>query len=84
MFTIKSIDYGLYTIKVWEQRPTAGHDPINNSQEEDFGLGSHGYEIFNPKGISISYDDKGMWDEKTCILNAITEIKVDLDKTNKK
>jgi len=67
MFIIKNIDYKKYTVKIWEQRPTLEQ-------------GSHGYEVFNPKGISIFYDDSDMWDENACYQNAIEDINVDLER----
>ena len=79
MFTIKNIDYKSYLIKVWEQKPTLGHEK-RNLEEEFQGLGTHGYEIFNPKGLSIFYDDQDMWDEGACYQNAIQDINIDLEK----
>lgn len=78
MFTIKNIDYKSYLIKVWKQNPNLLKN--TNLEEEFQGLGTHGYEIFNPKGLSIFYDDQDMWDEGACYQNAIQDINIDLEK----
>ena len=79
MFTIKKIDYKKYTIQIWKQKPTLGHEK-RNLEEEFQGLGTHGYKIINPEGFSIFYDDQDMWDEGACYQNAIQDINIDLEK----
>ena len=75
MKTFKEKDY---TIKIWEQTPEMDYKD-RDFYKEFQGQGTHGYEVFNPKGQSINKDTSDMWDEAACYQNACQDIDADLE-----
>lgn len=79
---MKTEMYKNYEIKIWEQEPNVSYEYAFSSENPpnvDNIKGSHGYEVFNPKGKSIYKDTWDMWDEQACIDNACQEIDADLE-----
>jgi len=79
---MKTEMYKNYEIKIWEQKPNVSYEfafSSENPPNVDNIKGSHGYEVFNPKGKSIYKDTWDMWDEQACIDNACQEIDADLE-----
>ena len=70
-----------YTIKIWEQTSSIQYED-RNFDEEFQGCGTHGYQVFNPKGESIHLDYIDMWDEDACYQNACQDIDADLEVNN--
>ena len=75
MKTFKEKDY---TIEIWEQTPEMDYKD-RDFYKEFQGQGTHGYEVFNPKGQSIYKDTSDMWDEDACYQNACQDIDADLE-----
>ena len=67
-----------YTIKIWEQTSSIQYED-RNFDEEFQGCGTHGYQVFNPKGESIHLDYIDMWDEDACYQYACQDFDADLE-----
>ena len=78
---MKTEMYKNYKIKIWEQTPGMDYEKINYDKEFQ-GCGTHGYQVFNPKGESIHLDYIDMWDEDACYQNACQDIDADLEVNN--
>jgi hypothetical protein len=66
-----------YKIKIWKQTSDIKYEDRNFDNEFQ-GKGTHGYQVFNPKGECIYTDTWDMWDEDACYQNACQDIDADL------
>jgi hypothetical protein len=78
---MKTEMYKNYKIKIWKQTPGMDYEK-RNFDEEFQGCGTHGYQVFNPKGESIHLDYIDMWDEDACYENACQDVDADLEVNN--
>ena len=66
-----------YKIKIWKQTSDIEYEDRNFDNEFQ-GKGTHGYQVFNPKGECIYKDIWDMWDKDACYQNACQDIDADL------